>query len=75
MSIMLNGSFKGLWNKAVFFMGALWALLVFMIWESGQLVTSFDRQIFFAVVISGFLVVYVSGFFVEARNRKKKAGG
>ncbi len=72
---MLNGTFKGLWNKAVLFMGILWAALVFMIWESGQLVTSFDRQIFLAVVVIGFLIIYVSGFYVEARHRKKRAEG
>lgn len=72
---MLNGTFKGLWNKAVLLMGALWAVLVFMIWESNQLATAADRQIFLTVVICGFLVVYVSGFFIEVRNRKKNAKG
>ncbi len=72
---MLNGSFKGLWNKAMLFMGALWAVLVFMIWESNQLETAADRLVFLTVVISGFLVIYVSGFFIEARNRKKSARG
>ena len=72
---MLNGTFKGLWNKAVLLMGALWAVLVFMIWESNQLATAADRQIFLTVVICGFLVVYVSGFLIEVRNRKKNAKG
>ncbi len=71
---MLNGSFKGLWNKASLFMGVLWVALVYMIWESGQLHTLQDRVIFLSVVIIGFIAVYISGFLVEAQHKKKKAG-
>ena len=59
--IMLNGDFNGLWNRAVLIMGALWAVLVFMIWETNQLETAGDRQVFLTVVIGGFLVVYQIG--------------
>ena len=75
MSIMLNGTFRGLWNKALLLMGALWALLVFMIWESNQLETAGDRLVFLTVVISGFLVIYFSGFVIEVFDRKKKTRG
>ncbi len=71
---MLKGTFKGLWNKAIFFMGALWFILVYMIWDSGQLVTAADRWIFMTVVLAGFLLVYVSGFLIESLHRKKQAG-
>ncbi len=70
---MLNGSFKGLWNKAVLFMGILFAVLVYMIWGSGQLHTPQDRVVFLSVVIIGFIAVYLSGFFVEAQHKKKNA--
>ncbi len=72
---MLKSGFKTMWNRAVLFMGVLWAVLVFMIWESGQLPTADDRRIFLTVVAGGFIVVYISGFVIEARNRKKKAEG
>ncbi|PWW82466.1 hypothetical protein CR164_05610 [Prosthecochloris marina] len=68
---MLNGSFKGLWNKAMFLMGGLWAVLVFLIWNSNQLPTTIDRQIFLVVIVCGYFLVYFSGFFIEARHRKK----
>ena len=71
---MLKGSFKGLWNKAIFFMGVLWFILVYMIWDSGQLVTATDRQIFMTVVLVGFLLVYVFGFLIESLHKKKQAG-
>ena len=72
---MLNGSFSGLWNRALLIMGAVWAVLVFLIWESNQLETAVDRQVFLTVVVAGFLVVYFSGFVINARNRKKRTGG
>ncbi len=68
---MLNGSFKGLWNKAMFIMGGLWAVLIFLIWNSNQLPTTIDRQIFLVVIVCGYLLVYSFGFFIEARHRKK----
>ncbi|MCW8795763.1 MAG: hypothetical protein OQK67_01710 [Chlorobium sp.] len=71
---MLNGSFKSLWNRAVFSMGGLWAVLVYMIWESGQLTTVVDRQVFMTVIVCGFLVIYFSGFVIAKRNSKKKQG-
>jgi len=71
---MLKGSFKSLWNRAVFFVGILWFVLVYLVWNSGQLETAADRSVFAAVVIAGFLLVYVSGFLIESRHRKKQAG-
>lgn len=74
MPIMLNSDFNGLWNRAALLMGALWAVLVFMIWETNQLETAGDRQVFLTVVIGGFLLTYVSGFVIATRNKKKKTG-
>ncbi|ASQ89722.1 hypothetical protein CHL67_01215 [Prosthecochloris sp. GSB1] len=71
---MLKGSFKSLWNKAVFFVGIVWLALVYLVWNSGQLETAGDRSVFIAVVIGGFVLVYVSGFLIESRHRKKQAG-
>lgn len=52
-------------------MGGLWAVLVFLIWNSNQLPTTIDRQIFLVVIVCGYFLVYFSGFFIEARHRKK----
>ncbi len=71
---MLKGSFKSLWNRAVLFVGGVWLVLVFLVWETNQLATALDRQIFLAVVVCGFLFTYLSGFVIEARHKKKQAG-
>lgn len=71
---MLKGSFKSLWNRAVLFVGGVWLVLVFLVWETNQLETAQDRQIFLAVVVCGFLCTYLLGFVIEARHKKKQAG-
>ena len=72
---MLNGTFKKLWNRSILLIGIIWAVLVFLIWETDQLVTAQDRWIFLTVVVFGFLLVYISGFVIEARHKKKQSGG
>jgi len=69
---MLVGNFTSLWNRAVFGVGLGWLVLVFLIWQSGQLETSADRAVFAAVLVAGFLVTYIFGFILEARYNKKK---
>lgn len=69
---MLSGSFTKLWNTAVFSVGAGWVVLVYFIWDSTQLVTMADRQVFLVVMSVGFLVVYAGGFIIDGHHRKKK---
>jgi hypothetical protein len=54
------------------FVGPAWYLLVWMIWSSGQLETIGDKILFLGIVIPGFLLIYSSGFFIEAWHEKKK---
>lgn len=69
---MSLGSFTKLWNIAVFSVGAGWLALVYIIWDSGQLATVTDRQIFLFVIMIGFLLIYFGGFLIDALHRKKK---
>jgi len=69
---MLLGSFTKLWNMAVFSVGLGWLVLVYVIWESGQLASAMDRQIYLVTIIAGFLVIYAGGFLIEALHLKKK---
>lgn len=72
---MLPGSFTKLWNVAVFSVGLGWLVLVYLIWESGQLVTAADRLIYLVVITVGFLLIYAGGFLIESlHHRKKKTG-
>ncbi|MBC8524845.1 MAG: hypothetical protein ISR54_00555 [Chlorobium phaeobacteroides] len=70
---MLVGSFKSLWNRAVFYVGLGWLVLIALIWNTDQLATSADRQIYIGVIAAGFLLVYVSGFIIEAMYKRKQA--
>ena len=69
---MLLGSFAKLWNIAVFSVGAGWLVLVSIVWNSGQLATVTDSQVFFFVLMAGFLLIYSGGFLINARHRNKK---
>ncbi len=70
---MLVGSFKSLWNKAVLYIGLGWLVLIALIWNTDQLATQVDRQIFVGVIAAGFLLVYVFGFIIEAMYKRKQA--
>ncbi len=72
---MLVGSFKGLWNKAVFYVGLGWLVLIIMIWNTDQLAGTDDRLIFLAVIVGGFLITYAFGFVIEAMYKRKQASG
>jgi len=65
-------SFIALWNITFVFVGPFWFVLAWMIWASGQLQTVGDKMTYLAVVIPGFLVIYLSGFFIERWHKKKK---
>jgi len=67
----MNYSFKTLWNAMFVFVGPLWFALVWMIWDSGQLATPSDRTIFLALVIPGFILIYLMGFLIQKRHAKK----
>ncbi|AOS84618.1 hypothetical protein BIU88_11015 [Chlorobaculum limnaeum] len=71
---MLSGSFAKLWNIAVFSVGLGWLILVYIIWESGQLVAAIDRQIYLVVILAGFLLIYAGGFLIEGLHLKKNKG-
>ncbi len=70
---MLVGSFRSLWNKAVLYVGLGWLVLIVLIWNTDQLSTSADRQIYLTVIAGGYLLVYVFGFVIEAMYKKKQA--
>lgn len=65
-------SFTTLWNITFVFVGPLWFVLAWLIWASGQLQTVGDRMTYLAVVIPGFLCIYLSGFLIEGWHKKKK---
>ncbi|MDT9547728.1 MAG: hypothetical protein RI826_10400, partial [Chlorobium phaeovibrioides] len=69
----LVGSFRSLWNKAVLYVGLGWLVLIVLIWNTDQLSTSADRQIYLTVIAGGYLLVYVFGFVIEAMYKKKQA--
>jgi len=48
-------------------------MLAWMIWSSGQLQTVGDQMTYLAVVVPGFIVIYLSGFFIEGWHKKKKS--
>lgn len=64
--------FSMLWNAMFLFMGPLWFLLCWMIWESEQLQSVEDKLIYLVIVIPGFFAVYLSGFFIERWHKKKQ---
>ncbi|MEE9904282.1 hypothetical protein [Chlorobium sp.] len=66
-------TFTTLWNVTFLFVGPFWFMLAWMIWSSGQLQTLSDRMTYLAVVIPGFIVIYLSGFFIEGWHKKKKS--
>ena len=72
---MVKGSFKSLWSMAVLLVGIVWVLLVFFIWNSGQLETAADRRVFLAVVIGGGFFTYILGFIIEALYKRKQVSG
>lgn len=65
-------SFTTLWNITFLFTGPVWALLVWMVWDSGQLQSEMDRTIFLSVIIPGFIAIYLSGFLIESWHKKKQ---
>ncbi|MBN1928641.1 MAG: hypothetical protein JW764_03780 [Chlorobiaceae bacterium] len=67
----MNYSFKTLWNAMFVFVGPLWFALVWMIWDSGQLRTPHDQTLYFALVIPGFILIYLSGFLIQKRHSGK----
>ncbi len=67
----MHQNFTSLWNITILVTGVLWAMLVWMIWTSGQLKTPEDHQIFLAVVIPAFVLIYISGFLIARRHKKK----
>ena len=71
----MNYSFKQLWNATFYAIGPVWAVLVWMIWSSGQLKTAQQELMFFGVVIPGFILIYLSGFWIRNRHAKKMQGG
>jgi hypothetical protein len=71
----MNERFTSLWNITILVTGILWAMLVWMIWTSGQLQTPADRQVFLLVVIPAFVLIYVSGFIIAKRHFRKLASG
>lgn len=54
--------------------GPVWFVLVWMIWSSGQLKTEADQLLYFALIIPGFIVIYLSGFLIQKRHAKKIEG-
>jgi len=48
-------------------------VLIVLIWNTDQLSTSADRQIYLTVIAGGYLLVYVFGFVIEAMYKKKQA--
>ncbi|MBM3422997.1 MAG: hypothetical protein FJY09_07105 [Chlorobi bacterium] len=66
-------TFTTLWNVTFLFVGPLWFMLAWMIWSSGQLQTVGDQMTYLAVVVPGFIVIYLSGFFIEGWHKKKKS--
>ena len=54
--------------------GPVWILLVWMIWSSGQLKTEADQMLYFALIIPGFILIYLSGFLIQKRHAKKIQG-
>jgi hypothetical protein len=68
----MNNNFTSLWNITFLVTGPLWALLVWMIWTSGQLKTPQDQTIFLGVVIPTFILIYLSGFLIAKRHAKKQ---
>ncbi|NTV92550.1 MAG: hypothetical protein HGA72_04530 [Chlorobiaceae bacterium] len=64
--------FTTLWNITFAFVGPAWLVLVWMIWSSGQLKTPDEQMIYLALVIPGFVVIYLSGFIIERRHNKKQ---
>lgn len=71
----MNERFTSLWNITFLVTGPLWAMLVWMIWTSGQLQTPADRQIFLWVVIPAFAFIYIFGFIIARRHFKKLGSG
>jgi hypothetical protein len=69
---MIVQRFSLLWNLTFLVVGPGWFVLAWMIWESGQLQTPTHQAIYLWVVIPGFLVIYLSGFFIERWHRKKQ---
>lgn len=67
----MNHSFKTLWNATFAFTGPVWALLAWMIWESGQLRTPEQHTLFLGLVVPGFILIYLSGFMIRNRHAKK----
>ncbi|NTU54608.1 MAG: hypothetical protein HGA97_13165 [Chlorobiaceae bacterium] len=67
----MNYSFTTLWNRLFLMVGPVWALLVWMIWTSGQLRTPAHQQIYLGLVIPGFILIYLSGFLIQKRHAKK----
>jgi hypothetical protein len=72
--MVMQHSFKRLWNTTFLFVGPIWFLLVWMIWSSGQLLSIDDKLSFLGAVIPGFLLIYGSGFLIEGWHEKKKKG-
>lgn len=70
----MNHSFSKLWNMMFVFVGPVWAVLVWMIWSSGQLRTTTDQQLFLFLIIPGFILIYFSGFLIQKRHAKKLQG-
>ncbi|TNJ39896.1 hypothetical protein FGF66_02905 [Chlorobaculum thiosulfatiphilum] len=70
----MNYSFKTLWNVMFLAIGPVWFLLVWMIWSSGQLKTEADQMLYFALIIPGFILIYLSGFLIQKRHAKKIQG-
>lgn len=70
----MNYSFKTLWNVMFLATGPVWFLLVWMIWSSGQLKTEADQMLYWALIIPGFIVIYLSGFLIQKRHAKKIEG-
>ncbi|MEI8032470.1 MAG: hypothetical protein WCH05_03900 [Chlorobiaceae bacterium] len=69
----MNNAFTKLWNITFLVVGPLWALFVWMIWSSGQLKSQQHETLFFSVVIPGFILIYLSGFFIAKRHAKKQS--
>jgi hypothetical protein len=67
----MHQNFTSLWNITFLVTGILWAMLVWMIWTSGQLTTPDDRVVFLCVVIPAFVFIYLFGFFVAKRHFRK----
>jgi purine-cytosine permease-like protein len=70
---MLKGSFPELWNKAMIYTGSGWLVLVCMIWVSGHFTDNVERIVFVSVLLSGYIAVYMLGFYIRRRHSRKAA--